>query len=619
MSYWKSCLLLLAGLLITVNAHADERILSFHSDIKVYSNGSLQVTETIRVRAEGKEIKRGIYRDLPTSYPHPRFGWLGLQTKTPMGFQSVTRDGRPESYHKTVLKNGVRYYLGDKDVYLKNGQYTYTLKYRAERQIAWQDEQQATLYWNVTGNGWSFPIDKASAKVTFVDNAAYHGYEAWTGVQGSTESDVSFDFPSSNVLTVAANRGLGAQEGLTLRVRFNPTGPQVSVESEWSKLYKDNRQTIWGLVLLAIMSAFYLVVWLVSGIDPKKGIIVARYRPLENYSAAAHRSLFFNRADDTSFAVGILSAAVKGWLSIEKQSGRAFRLQKIETTDAKPLSTSEQILVDGLFARRSVRILGNKYSESVAAVRKEYNQYLMNRFAKLAHKTHQYSLAIGLLIGVIGLVMIVLALAKGSDDDTYVFAVVAGFFVSRAGLSPFSVNDKWAYSFAITGIVVAVFAYILGDVLVVWSSSAFAIIVLLSIYLLPAPKKASRGLLDQIEGFRLYLAKAEHDSLKRLDLPTKTPQLYEELLPFALALDLETEWSDQFVDVLNEADKNDANTSRSLAWYHGSGSAHSASLAPALAASLAASVAAAATPPSSSSSGGGSSGGGGGGGGGGGW
>jgi hypothetical protein len=61
-----------------------------------------------------------------------------------------------------------------------------------------------------------------------------------------------------------------------------------------------------------------------------------------------------------------------------------------------------------------------------------------------------------------------------------------------------------------------------------------------------ASKKTERKMLDQIEGFRLCLAKAEHVSLKRLEIPEKTPQLYEELLPFAIALDLETQWSDQF-------------------------------------------------------------------------
>jgi hypothetical protein len=60
--------LLVPGLILTLvfcstsGAHAEERILKWHSDIAVHQDGSMTVTETIRVRAEGAKIKRGIYR-----------------------------------------------------------------------------------------------------------------------------------------------------------------------------------------------------------------------------------------------------------------------------------------------------------------------------------------------------------------------------------------------------------------------------------------------------------------------------------------------------------------------------------------------------------------------------
>ena len=55
-------LLLLA---LPLSVLADERILSFHSDIRVMTDGMIEVTERITVRAEGKRIRRGIYRDFP--------------------------------------------------------------------------------------------------------------------------------------------------------------------------------------------------------------------------------------------------------------------------------------------------------------------------------------------------------------------------------------------------------------------------------------------------------------------------------------------------------------------------------------------------------------------------
>ena len=49
-------------------AFADERIVGFISDVTVNADASLDVRETITVKAEGNEIRRGILRDFPTTY-----------------------------------------------------------------------------------------------------------------------------------------------------------------------------------------------------------------------------------------------------------------------------------------------------------------------------------------------------------------------------------------------------------------------------------------------------------------------------------------------------------------------------------------------------------------------
>ena len=45
-----------------------ERILSFHSEIKVDRDASMTVRETIKVRCLRQKIQRGIFRDFPTRY-----------------------------------------------------------------------------------------------------------------------------------------------------------------------------------------------------------------------------------------------------------------------------------------------------------------------------------------------------------------------------------------------------------------------------------------------------------------------------------------------------------------------------------------------------------------------
>ena len=591
---------------------AQESILSFHSEIEVLRNGQLQVTETIEINAEGNKIRRGIYRDLPTSYPHPEYGRYGFKSKTPINISSLQRDRQNEGYHVQNLDNGVRVYFGRESHLLKKGKHRYVFRYLADRQIFEQDEY-AQLYWNVTGNGWSFPILKASAEVKLPGSTHVYAQEVWTGRQGESKSNARF----SGDTYLRATQALSPYEGMTLRIKFDAKDLILNKQSELRTLINDNKSLFSGFILLALMLIFFLVTWFFKGRDPEKGIIVARYRPIEDLSAAAHRAAYFNRTDDTSFAVGVLSAAIKGWLVISKSGKRGFKLTS--EGQGRELSPSESLLVKGLFTSRKSVVLGSTYNANVAALRKSYQNFLKKEFAKKSHHNDSIYLAIGGLIGIVGLWTVLYPrfeqLAK--FFPIIVISGVSLVFLNRA-IKKYT-NHSVAYSVAAYGVLLACFLWFKGfsfaGIPILWFSVVFGAFT----YLMPAPKKSARKMLDKIEGFRLYLVKAEHDSLKRLDLPEKTPQLYEELLPFAVALELETQWSDQFTEVLAAA-KMDPKTTHH-AWYSGGDYSSMSSFAPAVASGLATSVVAASTPPSSSSSGGGggSSGGGGGGGGGGGW
>jgi uncharacterized membrane protein len=143
-------------------------------------------------------------------------------------------------------------------------------------------------------------------------------------------------------------------------------------------------------------------------------------------------------------------------------------------------------------------------------------------------------------------------------------------------------------------------------------------------YLLKAPTARGRWLLDQLDGFRLYLDVAEKDDLNRAHQPEKTPELFEQYLPYALALGVEQHWADQFTDVFARMQADSQRAYQPL-WYQGNfDPGRLGSFASSVGSDFSSAISSAATPPGSSSGGGGgggggSSGGGGGGGGGGGW
>jgi uncharacterized membrane protein len=159
-----------------------------------------------------------------------------------------------------------------------------------------------------------------------------------------------------------------------------------------------------------------------------------------------------------------------------------------------------------------------------------------------------------------------------------------------------------------------------------WVTWLFALampaIYILYVYLIKAPTVLGAQTIAELEGFRMYLKTTEENRLNLLMPPERTPELFEKLLPYAIALDVENEWCKKFDDVLAQFNYNPL-------WYSGNGLFVASAFGNSFARSFTTSVEIARGNPTSSSSGsghwssgsggGGFSGGGGGGGGGGGW
>jgi len=265
---WLACLLL-----TPVFATADERILSYHSDIIVKQDGRIEVTETIRVRAEGQQIRRGIYRDFPTDYKdnlgndyHVRF--------TPL---AVLRNDNVESFNFQEMSNGVRTYFGSATRFIQEGEHTYTFRYEVDRILGFFDDKDE-LYWNVTGSEWNFPIDIASATVSFEfdlprGDFSLYGY---TGRQGSKGQDYRVTMSSAKP-SFETTRSLGVNEGLTISVAW-PKGlvdePVALQKVGW--LLTDNLNLLIVLAGLMAMFSYYIPTWRNFGKDPEPGVIFTR-------------------------------------------------------------------------------------------------------------------------------------------------------------------------------------------------------------------------------------------------------------------------------------------------------------------------------------------------------
>jgi hypothetical protein len=112
-------------------ADAEERIHRFVSDVQIREDSSLEVTETIDVRAEHDQINHGIFRDFPTRYR----GRHGNPVRVGFTFEGATLDGNPVAAATEAFGNGIRVKIGDPDSLVDVGEHRYVLRYRTTRQL----------------------------------------------------------------------------------------------------------------------------------------------------------------------------------------------------------------------------------------------------------------------------------------------------------------------------------------------------------------------------------------------------------------------------------------------------------------------------------------------------
>jgi len=620
---------------------ASERITSFDSDITVARNGTLSVTETIAVYANGEQIRHGIYRDFPTRYTDKN----GMSVHVRFDVTGVTRDGHDEPCSTQTIDNGVRVKIGDKNTLIETGPHTYTLSYMTARQIGFFDTYDE-LYWNVTGNGCIFPIEKASATIHLPSGARITQNAFYTGAQGSNAHNAEADLLSPDTIHFSTTELLGSHEGLTVAVGF-AKGAVVppSAEELRRDFIIDNASAIVALLGVFVLAIFYLVTWWHHGRDPKRGTIIPLFAPPASLSPEAVRYIHRMSYDRKSFAAALINMAVKGFLTIA-QDGSTFTLTRTGKSEAQAgLSASEIAMSNALFTGPSDSIeLKQAHHTKIQGAIAGLKAKLKSECEKNYFVTNSGYFLGGLAIlgltgaaaaslsengGVAGAAMLWLSLWSVGTAFIIHQAVNAWRDVFR-GPSPISsffsalVMTTFATPFT-AGLFVGLF--LLGHALLLAASVALAaggVLAYVFYHLLKAPTALGAHTMEQIEGFKLFLETAEKDRLEVLNPPNVTPAMFESFLPYAIALDCENQWSKKFEAQAAAAGMgSDQSYGYTPVWYSGNSFSRlgTAGFASAIGSSLGSAAASAATAPGSSSGsgGGGFSGGGGGGGGGGGW
>lgn len=416
---------------------------TFRDELTVEKNGEVKITELIAVDFNTLE-KHGMYRDIPYVYESN-----GKSTYTDLIINSIMQDGSPVAYH--VYDNGTykRIQIGDSN-HTISGKHAYVLTY-TEKGILRSFTDHDELYWNITGNNWSVPIQQAVGIVHLL-NAPVVKTTCYEGILGSSTSCTNSIHNGDGYFF--SERRLEPGEGLSIVAGYKKGSFPILViekpKSFFEQLFSGTSSVV--MLLLSVLSVgFVMRRWYTAGRDSlEQGIgdtVVVEYTPPEKLRPAEIGVLMDEKADTLDVTATVIDLTTRGYMTITQQPkkwlfGKTDYLLKRTKKNDNDLLPYESLLLDRLFADEDETEMSNlkdSFYTDLKDVKKALYKDMMDKklFIGNPESIRNTYLAFGIIIIVIGGIVVPAAASAGFVyiADIAIAAIISGIallFVSRS-------------------------------------------------------------------------------------------------------------------------------------------------------------------------------------------
>lgn len=544
-----------------------ERILLFDVRAVFDPTGSMEITENITLQASGREIRRGFIRDLPLVWRRAD----GKRFKLRYDVVGVSRNGSPEPYE--VRREGDLFciYLGD-DSLLPHGEHMYSVTYTVANHFSRFPEWDE-LYWNVTGNDWPFPIEKARFSLGFRDatgsalDVPFQSVDIYTGKRRDKGGAARLQADNSIVTTAVLPKGAGLTVAYTWDRSVLTAAPDPQEYSPLRAMLLPSRGSI-ALWIVPLLQAAWLV-YARRRLNPgSMPTVIPLFRPSEGITPGALRQIMVKRYDGAAFSADMLELVAKGAARLESGKVPVLWRKDDDASRKTPVLQAELGAArDRLFSRgREAVSCGSKDRKVLIAVREKLAAARNREQRTLFTRKIPFMLSTFALILVLPLMAALWGYPVG---DAVVFPVfLFGLFGSLVLLLCVTwriLREERGISLIIRAIVPLVQFGVAGYMLVVFLSTMLSILTDLDIpegfvgvlavcmviafsgaALLPARTAEGLSRLAEAKGLRMYLGTAEKDRYETLYPPMDSVENFEALLPYALALGVGKTWANRF-------------------------------------------------------------------------
>jgi len=450
----KLLVFLLFCTLATHVIHAEE-IRSFEASIEVHSSGKVTITETIDYLFTSQ--KRGIYRDIPYLIKNADGKEFQMNIRP---LKVVDELGSAYRYTTSDENNQLRIKIGDPDLYVA-GEKQYRITYEVEGGLRYFSDHDE-LYWNVTGNGWQVPIQKATASITLPTTISPETVKGvcYTGKVGSSNNNCTIILNKNNI-TIQSNTYLFAEEGLTSAVSF----PKGHVDVLEPKPFERFENTWYGKIIIMVLAVSFAILafvwyvglplyipfrWYTQGRDPRSSQARAWFDAPKtvkgrSLTPAETGGLVDETVDHKDIFASLIQLAQRGYIHIEETKKNEFTLVQKKAAD-KVLLGFESRLLNALFSTgERVRIKDIKIASEMEEVKQKlYAQMVKEGFFNESPdkvRNRYYILAgLALVTGNILLTIVAFIFGKHMPRKTIVGAQQAA--VGRALKTFISTQDR---------------------------------------------------------------------------------------------------------------------------------------------------------------------------------
>lgn len=501
--------------ILNIISFSNEKITNFDVDFKVNKNGSVDVIERISYVTD-EYGKRGIYRNIPYKYDNASV--IKFENKIGIyNFKATYLNGTPTGLYSQNEDNVMYNRLGKEDIFLKpNEEYTYIISYTMYNLIRTSGNVKQ-IYINAIGNYWEIPIEKYRVKISGING----DIKVYTGNIGETNKEYSLD-KSDGVYIITSTKNISLGEGMSFII--NSTDFVYSSIDMWY-----NRIMTYPVILLLLIlipiSLFFSILRFIYGIKHNKlKSIVVEYMP-PNISPLIAKKLMNKNKNKYSMIV-LFQLIQKGIIKFREKNPKHNNEEYVREV-GKPVEKREKQFKD--------------------YVEKEY--YLdMNLIENVNLEVSDYE-----KVAIKNLILVKNDIFKKSKAFSKIESTL-NQEIDTMYLDFYSnINARYIlpYIFILIFLVIGFIAIFGNQILDGIIISPLIIVLLTSSYLLSLRKYTDRykDELAKIKGFEKFLVKVESNKLKEFLNIEDLVSYFNEILPFAIALELEN----KYLELLNKS------------------------------------------------------------------